>query len=101
MIWCVVPLLYGFLSVSTFLMVPQKCQYRPKSGSVPINQPPNPGTSQLQEALDTLPGLIDRFGLHTNIKMTVGVVFQLYRYVGIHAVETYSRRMTGERWTYR
>ena len=37
-------LLYGILSVRTSIMVPQKCQYQKKSGSVSNDGPPKYGT---------------------------------------------------------
>ena len=38
--------LYVFLSVGTSVMVPQKCQYRPKLGSVSKDRPPKYGSIQ-------------------------------------------------------
>ena len=45
-----VPLLYGFLSVRTSIMVPQKCQYFLKSGSVPKDQPPKSVTLEVSSS---------------------------------------------------
>ena len=47
LIWCYTPLLYGFLSLHTLRMVPQKGQYWPKSGSVSNDQHPKCGTRHM------------------------------------------------------
>ena len=47
LIWWYVPLLYGFILVRTSIKVPQKCQYRPKLGSVSNDWPPKSVTDQM------------------------------------------------------
>ena len=48
LIWCVVPILYGFPSVRISIMVSQKCQYRQILGAVSKDQPPKYGNIPIQ-----------------------------------------------------
>ena len=50
----------------------------------------------LQSALDLLTGIFDRVELCTNVRKTVGMVFQPCRASGLRADKAYNRRMTGE-----
>ena len=55
----------------------------------------------LQGAFDTLSGLFNRVGLHTNAGKTVGMLYFPCCTVGIQLEASYRRRMTGEELTHR
>ena len=51
----------------------------------------SPRSARLQATLDVLTGLFDRVGLQTNVKKTVGIVFQPCRMAGVHSEAAYER----------
>ena len=55
----------------------------------------------LQLAFDTLMGIFDRVVLWTNVHKTVGVVCIPCRAAGVRVDEAYTRRMTGEGWSFK
>ena len=55
---------------------------------------------RMQEYLDVLTGMFERFGLKTNIEKTVGMVCQPFRTAGIHSTEDYIWQMIGGRHVY-
>ena len=49
----------------------------------------------LQSEIDTLTRLLDQVGLETSVCKTVGMVFYIYRALGVWAEKSYTRQMIG------
>ena len=52
-------------------------------------------TDWIQGLLDTLNGLFDRVGLHTNVRNTFRMLFRPYHAVGTQLDAAYERQMMG------